>query len=116
MAPEKDWRLIAIVDRGPAHYYRYQVRGENLNYAEGAPDRQFSWSVRDIDDPRYDTANAVREVSVELATLPSGVRFRHAGYPDKFKVYVTRGNGWYSSEEGYDGGPWHSPDLHVVVL
>ena len=116
MAPVKDWRLIAIVDRGPGQYYRFQVRGENLNFAEDHPDRHFSWSVRDIDNPRYDTANAVREPSVALETLATGVRFRHAGYPDKFKAYIARGNGWYSSEEGYDGGPWHSPELHVVVL
>ena len=26
---------------------------------------------------------------------------------------VSRGNGWYSSPYGYDGGPWHDP--HMVV-
>lgn len=59
--PAKDWKLTRIVDRGPSEYYRFHIEGENLNYPPGYVDRRFAWSVRDIDDPRYDVDGAIRE-------------------------------------------------------
>lgn len=112
-----DWIVKVIVDRGANAYYRYKVKGENLNYAVGHPSRTFSWDVPSIDDPRYEVSSAVWDTPTgKLRDLKEGQRFRYAGYPDKFAVYVARGNGWYSSEAGYDGGPWHCPDDDVVTL
>ena len=43
-----------------------------------------------------------------LRQLPAGRRFKRNGF-----IYVSRGSGFYASERGYDGGPWHNPDLEV---
>jgi hypothetical protein len=30
-------------------------------------------------------------------------------------MYVNRGNGWYGTPGGHDGGPWYtSPHVHVI--
>jgi hypothetical protein len=47
-----------------------------------------------------------------LSSLPTNARFR---FPDRAKVYVARGNQWYSSPEGYDGGPWYAPEDPRVI-
>lgn len=52
--PAKDWLVTELVDRGPGHYFRFQVSGENLNYPPTHRDRRFSWSVVNVDDARYD--------------------------------------------------------------
>lgn len=57
-APASDWKVSHVLDRGAGHYYRYQVTGENLNWPEGLPEREFVWSVPSIDDPRYDLSTA----------------------------------------------------------
>jgi hypothetical protein len=57
--PAKDWKLLQVIDRGASNYYRYQVSGLNLNWRPEAPDYHFTWSVRTIDDPRYDVSEAV---------------------------------------------------------
>jgi RNase P/RNase MRP subunit p29 len=44
---------------------------------------------------------------VDVRTLPAGRRIRIPQFGSD-KVYVTRGNGWYGGEGGYDGGPWHA--------
>lgn len=53
-------------------------------------------------------------LTVRLAELATGTRFRLA---EGGVVYVARGGGWYSSPEGYDGGPWvASGETAVIVL
>lgn len=54
----KDWKVSEVIDRGPGHYYRFQVRGENLNHHDGCPDRRFTWDVPTMDENRYDTSEA----------------------------------------------------------
>lgn len=55
-----EWILSRIIDRGPGYYYRFAIDGENLNYPEAHPSRRFSWTVPNLDDPRYDTTRAYR--------------------------------------------------------
>ena len=43
-----------MVDRGPGHFYRYHVRGVNLNQRPGGYGREIYWDVSSIDDPRYE--------------------------------------------------------------
>jgi hypothetical protein len=57
--PPKDWKLLTVHDRGPGHYYRFAITGLNLNWRPEARDYRFSWSVPSIDDPRYDTSEAI---------------------------------------------------------
>lgn len=57
-----DWILSRIVDHGPGAFYRYSVEGRNLNWPEDHSSHRFSWSVPNLDDPRYDTTNAITEV------------------------------------------------------
>jgi hypothetical protein len=57
--PAKDWLVTKLTDLGPGHYYRFHLEGENLNWPEGHRERKFSWSVRDVDDPRYDLGGIV---------------------------------------------------------
>lgn len=64
VVPVKDWVVTSIVDRGPGHYYRYQVTGINMNHPEGHSDRAFSWSVPSIDDDRYDLWALTTEVTL----------------------------------------------------
>lgn len=58
--PAADWKLTVVHDRGPGTYYRFHVEGENLNWPVGHRDRRICWSVPNVDDPRYDTTDAVR--------------------------------------------------------
>lgn len=58
--PVRDWKLRIIRDRGPHAKFRYEVQGENLNFPPTDKDYFFTWNVPDIDDPRYDTSNAIR--------------------------------------------------------
>ena len=32
--PAQDWKVTELEDRGPGHYYRFRVDGENLNWPE----------------------------------------------------------------------------------
>jgi hypothetical protein len=48
-----DWLILAIEDRGPSHWYRFHVEGENTNCAPGTYGHHFSWSVRDVASERY---------------------------------------------------------------
>jgi hypothetical protein len=81
--PAKDWVIKTIVDRGPGLYYRYHVRGTNLNYPPEASEREFAWSVPTLDDPRYDLSGAITDNPTHKAReLAHGDRFRYAGYPD----------------------------------
>lgn len=57
--PARDWVLAAVYDRGPGHFYRYQVSGINLNFPPCHPSHTFTWSVPNIDDERYDKAKVV---------------------------------------------------------
>ena len=47
-----DWLLLTITDNGPAHWYRFHVYGVNMVF--GDKGNVFSWSLHDLDDPRYD--------------------------------------------------------------
>jgi hypothetical protein len=50
---------------------------------------------------------------VRLRELRGGDRFRFA---DRLgSVWEYRGNGWYGSPKGYDGGPWHMHENAEVV-
>lgn len=42
-----DWRVTYFEDKGPREYYRYRVRGENLNCI-GEPDYLYSWSIPEV--------------------------------------------------------------------
>lgn len=44
------WNIKRIIDKGPGHYYRFHVSGEN--YAHKVPE-DFFWNVRDLDNPLY---------------------------------------------------------------
>jgi hypothetical protein len=57
--PAKDWRILTVKDRGPREYYRFAITGHNLNWRPESRDYAFSWSVPDLDDPRYDLSGAV---------------------------------------------------------
>ena len=57
--PEKPWRILTVHDRGPGHFYRYQVTGENHYSLPGTSDFRISWSVPDLDDDRFDMSGAV---------------------------------------------------------
>lgn len=49
---------------------------------------------------------------MKISELRYGQRFTFPSVPRS--VYVARGNGWYGSTAGYDGGPWHtSQDTEV---
>ena len=58
--PAQDWLISTVLDLGPAHFYRYRVTGENLNWPAGHRDRAFTWSIPDSpkDNPRYDLTSA----------------------------------------------------------
>ena len=43
-----------MIDRGPGEYYRFHVEGTNLNCAPGSSGRAIRWSVRDLNDRRYE--------------------------------------------------------------
>lgn len=43
-----DWLVHEVVDHGPSTFYRYSVRGENLNFPEGSAERHFAWSVHKL--------------------------------------------------------------------
>jgi hypothetical protein len=45
--------------------------------------------------------------------LAVGALFRFADRPN---IYEYRGNGWYSTPQRYDGGPWHCHGDPVVIL
>lgn len=47
-----------------------------------------------------------------IQELPDGLYFRFAGSE---AVWLSRGNGWFISPGGYDGGPWHEHDRVVVI-
>ena len=47
-----------------------------------------------------------------LSELRTGQRFHFPEAPRTW--YVSRGNCWYGSLAGYDGGPWHIEDREVV--
>jgi hypothetical protein len=51
--PPACWLITSITDIGRGAYYRFQIEGENLNFAPGENGRRISWSVRDIADPQY---------------------------------------------------------------
>ena len=48
-----------------------------------------------------------------IVWLETGQKFTFPGRPQY--VYVYRGNGWYSSEVGSDGGPWHADGDTPIV-
>lgn len=56
--PKRDWVVETVRDRGAGHFYRYGITGTNLNYPPCHPSRKFMWSVRDLDDERYDMTGA----------------------------------------------------------
>jgi hypothetical protein len=115
-APEKDWVVNVIVDRGPGIYYRYWLRGVNLNYPSDAYDREFSWSVPTLDDPRYDLSNAVTDNPTHKAReLKAGDRFRYAGYPDTGVVYVVIEEGRRYCEELHSSRPIRIEGADAVV-
>jgi hypothetical protein len=80
--PAQDWVVTDLLDRGQGVFYRYQVRGLNLNYPACSPDRRFSWSVPALDE-RFDlTAVAVAALLATRGTLlatPDAV-VEHPGY------------------------------------
>lgn len=49
-----DWVIDHVTDRGPGHFYRYHVRGVNLNQRPGGYSRIIDWDVPSIADPRYE--------------------------------------------------------------
>ena len=60
-------------------------------------------------------------VAVRFRDLPTGCRFwfqePHRGTEPLCGVYEARGNGWYGTPHGYDGGPWYvEPGADPVVL
>ncbi len=56
VSPAKDWVLTSVQDCGPSEFYRYTVKGRNLNYPPCHRDHRFVWRVPTIDDERYDTS------------------------------------------------------------
>jgi hypothetical protein len=48
-----------------------------------------------------------------LGELKAGTYFRFRGSET---VYEARGNAWYGSPGGYDGGPWHGDREAGVTL
>jgi len=52
-----------------------------------------------------------------LNRLKDGDRFKFAKEHKNPHEYVARGNNWYGSEEGGDGGPWHGDgNMRVIKL
>lgn len=51
--------------------------------------------------------------ATRLRDLPTGAAFwwRHTG-----QIATYRGNGWYGSANGFDGGPWHCDNESAIVL
>jgi len=47
--------LTSIHDHGPREYYRYRVKGRNLNYPPCHRDHLFCWHVPTLGE-RYDTS------------------------------------------------------------
>ena len=53
---------------------------------------------------------------MKLRELRTGQHFLFT-YANVWTVYEYRGNGWYGTPAGYDGGPWYSEaDPAVVVV
>ncbi len=52
-------------------------------------------------------------IPVDMRFLRTDEQFTFPGVPRS--VYVYRGNGWYSSPAGYDGGPWHKEQGTMVI-
>ena len=50
------WKITRILDKGPQEHYRFHVRGINQSTEI---DKEFSWSVPDLDDARYYLADGV---------------------------------------------------------
>lgn len=50
---------------------------------------------------------------MKLRELKLDQRFRFVGHNSEF---IYRGNGWYSSFLGYDGGPWNGDDVSEVEV
>lgn len=50
---------------------------------------------------------------MKLSDLKAGQYFR---FTDWNEVYQARGNSWWGTLEGYDGGPWHGPKDRLVTL
>lgn len=64
------WKIKAIKDKGPTHYYRFHVSGENLSREIPT---EFYWNVPDLDDDRYflaDEADATTRETFALARNP----------------------------------------------
>jgi len=57
--PAKDWLVTELIDRGEGAFYRYAVRGVNLNHPACSPDREFAWSVPTLSE-RYDLSAVQR--------------------------------------------------------
>lgn len=53
--PVAPWRITEVIDHGAKQWYRYSVRGENLNFV---PPEPISWAVPSLDDPQYDLSGA----------------------------------------------------------
>lgn len=65
--PEKPWVVLSIKDVAPDTTYRYRVTGEN-HYS--TPPEPFSWSVPNVDNPRYNLSlvtTSLPELSAEEA-------------------------------------------------
>ena len=52
-------------------------------------------------------------MQLRLRQLEPGDLFRFIGRA--YGLLEYRGNGWYGSQAGYDGGPWNSHDLGELV-
>ena len=50
---DPDWWILEINDKGPGHFYRFWIEGENVNALPGEYGRRFGWSVRSVADPRF---------------------------------------------------------------
>jgi len=61
------------------------------------------------------SASANGEITL-LNRLKEGDCFKFAPEHELPAEYIYRGNNWYGSEKGYDGGPWHGDGNMRVIL
>lgn len=87
--PAQDWVVETIHDRGQGEYYRYRITGRNLNYPPCHPSHKFSWSVRDLDDPRYDVSAASEAPSTALARVVDAMERAETATRDMVDAFTT---------------------------
>lgn len=108
------FRLAIELDKD----YAISAKGAG-KFLDGGVD---AWN--DLDEPNEDDdeaeatlATSAKDEITLLERLKAGDYFKFADEHKDQNEYLARGNNWYGSEKGYDGGPWHGEgNMRVIKI